>query len=89
MATPVEEFAAFNITKAMAEAKREFEEWGQDCEEYVEVDGEPLLSVRGWWRIILHEEKRIAALKRQINRLIQGNTIESDDVLYPDEELST
>ena len=92
MATPVEEFAAFNITEAMELAKQEFDEYrrietahGGDAPNIVEYDG-PRLTVRGWYRIILHEEVRIKALKRQVNRLIAGNTIEGDETPYPEEE---
>jgi hypothetical protein len=85
--TPVEEFAAFNITEALEIAEAEFERYGRENEETtLEMDGVPHLTVRGWWRIILHEEKRIKALKRQVNRLIAGNTIEGDDIPYPEED---
>jgi hypothetical protein len=93
MATPVEEFAAFNITEAMKLAKKQFEEYRhiasgrmEDAPSTVNFAGEPVLTVRGWYRIILHEEVRIKALKRQVNRLISGETIEGDDIPYPEKE---
>lgn len=92
MPTPVEEFAAFNITEAMELAKQEYDEYHriansrrEDAPNTVEYDG-PKLTVAGWYRIILHEEVRIKALKRQVNRLIRGDTIEGDDILYKNEE---
>jgi hypothetical protein len=95
MATPVEEFAAFNITEAMKLAKQEFDEYRrieasrlEDAPSVIHERGRaPRLTVRGWYRIILHEEMRIKALKRQVNRLIRGETIDGDEELYPDEEL--
>lgn len=87
MGTPVEEFAAFNITEALKIAEAEFERYGRENEETtLEMDGVPHLTVRGWWCIILHEEKRIKALKRQVNRLIRGDTIDGDEELYRNEE---
>jgi hypothetical protein len=87
MATPVEEFAAFNISEGLKLAKEENDLLdASEKSTTVHVDGKTYLTVRGWYRIILHEEKRIMALKRQVNRLIAGNTIEGDGVPYPDEE---
>ena len=94
MSTAVEDFAAFNITEAMKLAKQEFDEYRrieasrlEDAPSVIHERGRaPRLTVRGWYRIILHEEVRIKALKRQVNRLISGETIEGDDIPYPEEE---
>lgn len=94
MSTAVEDFAAFNITESMKLAKQEFDEYrriesahGGEAPSIIQRRAlGPQLTVRGWWRIILYEEVRIKALKRQVNRLIAGNTIEGDDVPYPEEE---
>lgn len=97
MATPVEELCAFSITEALELAKKEFEEYlrieaahGDSADEFPSIVHQralgPRLTVHGWYRIILHEEVRIKALKRQVNRLIAANTIEGDDVPYSDDE---
>lgn len=83
MATPVEEFAAFNISEALELAKSDYEKHGKnDGDTTVHLDGGPCLTIRGWYRIVLHEELRIRALKRQVNRLIAGETIEGDEEPY-------
>lgn len=84
----------FDITEVMELAKREFEEYrriesarGEDAPSIVQQKAlGPRLTVRGWYRIILHEEVRIKELKRQVNRLIAGSTIEGDDIPYSEEE---
>lgn len=87
MSTPVEEFAAFMIGDSLRIAKEEYERSDNgDGHIVFGKDGLEHLTAVGWYRIILHEEKRIAALKRQVNRLILGNTIDGDEERYSEEE---
>lgn len=87
MSTPVEEFASFMIYNSLKLAREEYERsYKGEGDVVFGQDGLEHLTTVGWYRIILHEEKRIRALKRQVNRLIEGNTIEGDEELYPEEE---
>jgi len=85
MATPADELAEFVIKNHLQVAISEAADRRGVTNELIDENGR--LTIHGYWRIVLFEEKRIRALKRQVNRLIANNTIEGDEEPYLDEGL--